>query len=78
MCMLLIRRESVYLYVYISDRPKKERRRVPTNVNFPPVVSKMIKMTDILLLINLRRTAGVREQKGYGGKQKLINHMHLS
>lgn len=80
-CVLPIRRENVYLYVYISDRQKKERRRernLPTNVNFPPVLSKMIKMTDILLVINLRRTAGGREQKVNGGKQKSIDHMHLS
>ncbi len=80
-CVLPISRENLYLYVYIRDRQKKGRmreRNLPTNVNFPPVMSKMIKMTDILLLINLRRTAGRREQKGNGGKQKLIDHMHVS
>lgn len=71
----------IFMCIYKWQTKERERRRernLPTNVNFPPVMSKMIKMTDILLLINLRRTAGGREQKENGAKQKLIDHMHLS
>lgn len=68
--------------VFVCKRQRGKREKggeKPTNVNFPPVMSKMIKMTDILLLINLRRTVRRRENKRKKArKQKLIDHMHLS
>lgn len=66
---------------YKRQREERERRRgrhLPKNVNFSPVMSKKIIMTDILLLINLRRTTRGSEQKGKAEKQKLIDHMHSS
>lgn len=61
-----------------AHKKRKEEWNLPTNVNFLPVMSKTITMTDILLLINVRRTTGGREQKKKMSKQKLIDHMHLS
>lgn len=63
------------LCVKDSERKEKKGGEKTTNVNFPPVMSKTIKMTDILLLINLRRAVGRRKKKK--GKQKKVNRPHL-
>lgn len=59
-----------------EQRQRRRERNLPTNVNFPPVMSKMIKMTDILLLINLRRADGGRGTKGKRRKTK-VNRPHV-